>query len=264
MQPMMPAGAVCAVHPVIPATGTCGRCGNFICGQCLGPEGGAYCEKCRALGAGGRVLPPWERRDELGFVTAAIEQWKLSMFKPEQFWRSLPAEGSSTDPLLFAWLMGVLQAIPSFFVQMLNYGQMKTVLGQLGKTGLPPFLTDMSPAVYAAMITLPVLVFYPLSFYLGSAITHLGCKMWGAGPKGFTATARVMGYSQAPMLLAWVPLVGFVAAIYLLVQEVMGIARVHEVDTGKAIAGVLTIPLILGCCCGAGAIALVGAALGAR
>lgn len=263
MQPMMPAGAVCAVHSHRPATGTCARCGSFLCPDCLGPEGGVFCEKCRALGATTRTPPPWERRAELGLVKAFIEQWKLSMFSPEVFWRGLPAEGSSTDPLLYAWLLGLLQAIPSFLVQAANFGQVKTAFATLGKS-VPPMLSEMSPWTYAALLTFPLLVFFPVSFYLGAGITHLGCKLWGAGNKGFGATARVMGYAQSPILLGWVPMVGAIAVIYLLVLQILGIARVQEVSGGKATGAVLTIPLVLGCCCGIGAIALVATVIGSR
>lgn len=261
MQPMMPPGAVCAVHPAVPATGTCTRCGSFVCAACT--QGGPYCEKCRALVGGPRTPPPWERRSELGFFKAFVEQWKLSMFSPEIFWRSLPANGSMTEPLIYAWLLGVIQAIPSFFVQAANFGQVKQSLALIGKGNVPPFMDNLSPWVFAAVLTVGPIVFFPLSFFIGAGLVHLGCKLWGAGDKGFDATARVMGYAQAPIVFGWVPMIGFVAIVYLLVLQILGVARVQEVSGGKAAGGVLTIPLALGCLCGClfglGAMAAIGA-----
>ncbi len=247
MQPMMPPGAVCAVHPTVPATGTCSRCGNFVCTACV--AGGPYCAKCRDIVGAPRQPPPWERRSELGFFQAFIQQWKQTVLAPETFWRSLPAEGSVTEPLLYAWLLGILQAGPAFLVQVANFGQMKQSLAMLGKD-LPPAITNLSPWTFAAILTLAPMVFYPLSFFIGAGLVHLGCKMWGAGNKGFNATARVMGYAQAPIVLGWIPLIGFVAVIYLVVLQIIGIARVQETTGGKATLGVLTVPILLGCCGG--------------
>ncbi|MEM9189696.1 MAG: hypothetical protein AAGF12_11005 [Myxococcota bacterium] len=37
----------CPVHPEVPATGTCERCGNFMCGECVGQIAqGTVCRAC--------------------------------------------------------------------------------------------------------------------------------------------------------------------------------------------------------------------------
>ncbi len=41
-------GAVCAVHPAQPASGTCERCGNFMCDACSAGGTRPQCERCRA------------------------------------------------------------------------------------------------------------------------------------------------------------------------------------------------------------------------
>jgi hypothetical protein len=48
--------AVCALHPLEPASGVCARCGNFVCGACT--EGGTQvmCPRCRAFAAVGFPL----------------------------------------------------------------------------------------------------------------------------------------------------------------------------------------------------------------
>ena len=255
MQPLPPE-ARCAVHLTTPALGTCARCGNFICTQCLGPDQASYCEKCRALGDVGRTPPPWERRAELGLIPAFIEQWKTSVFEPDKFWRSLPAEGSTVQPLLFAWLVGLLQAAPAALVQVINFQQIKASLA-IALPHPPAWLADLSPWVFAAIVTVPVVVLFPLTFYLSAALVHLGCKLWGAGDKGFDATARVLGYAQGPLLVGWVPVLGLVGVVYLIVLQVMGISRVHGTTAGKATLGILTVPILLTCCLGIGAFVFV-------
>ena len=199
----------------------------------------------------------------LSLIRALTEQWKVSVFSPEIFWRHLPAEGSKTEPLLYAWLLVLLQAGPAFLVNAANFGQLKASIAMLGKD-VPHWISDMSPWTWAAVMTFPLLVFYPLTFFLGAAATHLSCKLWGAGGKGFTATARVMGYSQSPILFGWVPMIGMVAVVYLVVLQILGIARVHEVTGGKATIAVLTLPILLTCCCSIGAIALAVSIIGSR
>lgn len=56
--------AVCATHEGAQSTGTCARCGNFVCPLCLDEESAlpGHCEDCREREGGGRIL--WERTDE--------------------------------------------------------------------------------------------------------------------------------------------------------------------------------------------------------
>lgn len=255
MQTAPPPGAMCAVHPELLATGTCARCGNFTCAQCAPPGGEGLCTACMARGGvAEREPPPWERRDELGLFTALGMQLKTSILKPDQFFRSLPPEGSLKEALLFGWLVSAAQALPMFLMQRLNYAQMEQSLSMLFRGHPPAWFTGLSPWAYAAVLSLPVLVIYPLTFLISAGLTHLGCVLWGAGGRGFTATARVVGYAQGPMLLAWVPVVGGLLSLYVIALEVFGISRVHETSVGRAIGGVLTVPLVLGCCIGSMAV----------
>lgn len=251
MQPSPPSGAICAVHAGVFASGTCPRCGNFVCERCLAPGQGLHCAKCREKVDVTREPPPWERRAELGFIPALVEQWKTTMLSPERFWRSVPAEGSMTEPLLYAWLLFAAQAPLSLVVQAWNFGNVRLQLAQMSsqlKTPMPAWLDSVSPWTFALGITLGPLVLYPLSYFLGAGLNHLGCLLTGAAPKGFTATARVMGYAQAPILFMWIPYVGGMLSFYVLVQQILGIARVHETTGVRAAFGILLIPLLLSCC----------------
>lgn len=64
-----PAGARCAQHVDAEATHACGRCGDFLCEQCIAArhEDDAYCDRC-AEHAGPAF--PWEARAELGLGDA--------------------------------------------------------------------------------------------------------------------------------------------------------------------------------------------------
>jgi len=210
-----------------------------------------------------RRPPPWERRAELGLVTAVVQQVKESILKPDTFFRGLPAEGSVKEAMLFAWFMSALAAGPNLLMQRLNFGSLAQSMSTLNRGHPPSWMHALSPWAFAAVLALVPVLLYPLMFFISAGLTHLGCIIWGAGGKGFNATARVSGYSAGPALLAWLPVMGGLLAMYVIVLQVFGIARVHETSIGKAIGGVLTIPLVLGCCIGVGLVAAIMAAVGA-
>lgn len=71
-----PYGAVCATHPLVPASATCPRCGNFMCAECSTRGGESQCPACRALSAESPF--PFTRADFSfdrlwGFV---LERWQ--------------------------------------------------------------------------------------------------------------------------------------------------------------------------------------------
>ncbi len=47
----------CAIHPDRAAEVTCTRCGNFACYECVGPQAGGLCARCRLRMGGSRVGP---------------------------------------------------------------------------------------------------------------------------------------------------------------------------------------------------------------
>src|SRR5206468_3469341 len=82
-------------------------------------------------------------------------------------------------------------------------------------------------------------------------LVHLSLMLVGGANKAFETTFRVISFSQgstAPLQL--VPCCGgFVALIWCLVANCIGVARAHEIDTGRATLAVL-LPVIV--CCGGG------------
>jgi hypothetical protein len=250
-------GATCPRHRERPATGTCTRCGNFTCDECS--QGNtATCPACRAQAPGplGREPTAWERRSELGLVQAAWQTWKKSLLEPEKFWSSVSPQGSAFDAVFYGWVITVLAAVPTFFMNWLNFkglqAQLTQVLGQL-KDVPPEVLTAIdklgsNSAAFALGFAISSVLFYPLSLLISAALTHLGCLVFGAGKNGFGATLRVLAYSSGPALFAWIPMVGAAAGIYIIVLEVWGITRVQETSVGRSLGGVLAIPVLVSCC----------------
>ena len=64
-----------------------------------------------------------------------------------------------------------------------------------------------------------------------------------------TQTFKALMYGATPsLLLGWIPVIGFLAAIWALIVEIIGIRQLHEISTGRAVAAVILaiiIPLVV-------------------
>lgn len=112
-------------------------------------------------------------------------------------------------------------------------------LGQLG------MLAGMGAgAAGAAVIFVILLVIGIIGVFISGAILHIGVYIVG-GKKGITQTLKAIIYGSTPgLLLGWIPVVGFLASIWSLILEILGIRQLHELTTGRAIVAVI-IPLII-------------------
>jgi hypothetical protein len=77
-------GARCALHPTLEASGTCERCGNFMCTVCSERGASTFCPTCRGRGER-RAFPL--RRDTWSF--SALWNYCFAAFKREWLMLSL-------------------------------------------------------------------------------------------------------------------------------------------------------------------------------
>jgi hypothetical protein len=91
-----------------------------------------------------------------------------------------------------------------------------------------------------------------------SGVLHLCLMIVGGARKPFETTFRVVCFSSGSTYpLSMIPICGgFIAAVWNIVLECIGLARAHEIDTGKAVMAVL-LPVIV-CCGGAILIGILG------
>jgi hypothetical protein len=88
-----------------------------------------------------------------------------------------------------------------------------------------------------------------MGLFIGSAILHLCLMLVGGANRSFETTFRVVCFTGgAANLFSMVPICGgFVALIYSIVLECIGLTRAHQTTTGKALMAIF-LPLIA--CCG--------------
>jgi len=199
-----------------------------------------------------RIGPPWERRAELGFFRAVWQTIFGVLIQPGTTFTTMKRQGGLGAPLGYF----ILVAWASILV-FLVYGGLVLILDPTPPAGetQPPSAGEVILNLAVVAISAPLFIAF-LSF-VGSGILHLSLLLCQGARQPFETTYRTYCYvvgSVAALLL--VPGCGFLAApVWAIVSMSIGLARTHEVPTGRAVLAVL-LPRII-CCVGQGIILFV-------
>ncbi len=198
---------------------------------------------------------------------ALAETWKQTIFSPDKFWSSVRPDGRWEDALFYGWLLGTITLLVSLLVkiplQSMIASQMRASLDRLSSLqGLPPeakYYVEMLIGLSTGLKvwwTVVQIILWPIGLFIGAALIHVFCILFGCATNGYWATFRAVAYAQAPLVfsvLAPVPCFGAVlslcALVYWIVLQVLGIMRLQDTSAGKATAAVLAIPVLCCCCC---------------
>ena len=186
---------------------------------------------------------PWDQRQERGFWNAFVETLLMVLTKPDLAFRAMKIEGGLAEPLIYALIGAGLGAIVSFLFS-LGLQSLGLFTGQRNAFVV---MAGMGLGSILFIILVPVLIV--LGLFIGSAIIHLCLMIVGGANKSFEATFRVIAFSQGSTgPLQIIPICGgLIAGVWGLVINCIGLARVHETSTGRAVLAVL-LPVIA--CCG--------------
>jgi hypothetical protein len=191
--------------------------------------------------AGGGL--PWEHREQLGFFKAYFDTVILVLTKPVEAFVMMKKEGDLLGPMLFALIGGCAGVIVSI---LLNIAM--SSIGFLGDRQSAAFgMGVMGIWAVGYILLSPVLVI--VFMFIASGILHLCLMIVGGAKKPFETTFRVVCFSSgSTSLLSMIPFCGgMISGVWNIVLEIIGLARSHEIDTGKAVLAVL-LPIIV--CCG--------------
>jgi len=193
---------------------------------------------------------PWEHRQQRGFFNGFIETLAMVLTKPDLAFRTMKTEGGLAEPLIYALVGGCVGGIVSFLFS-LGLQSMGLFAGQRDTFAA---LAGLGIGSIALVVLVPV--FIVIVLFIGAAIVHLCLMLVGGANKSFEATFRVLAFSQGSTgLLQIIPVCGgLIAAVWALVVNCIGLARSHEISTGRAVLAVL-LPLVV--CCGAGILLLI-------
>lgn len=219
----------------------CPRCKNRFELNLQKPVGGALAtvqDAAREEQRAGRTAPHWERLAELGLWRAVLHTVKAVLFSPKGFFLVMHVKAGVKEPFAFGLLTGSLGTMAGLFWQFLF------MAGSFHHMTQGYFSRFGTALVFAGILVLSVL-FTIVSLVVTSLIIH-GCLfLVGGGRNGFEATFRVVAYSQATQILAFVPFLGGVAAlVWQLIVQMIGLREIHEISYARIILAFL-IPFVL-------------------
>lgn len=187
---------------------------------------------------------PWENRQQIGLVKAWLDTVSLLIARPNDAFGMMRPEGGMMDPLLFGLIGGCAGSIVSILFQALlrlvpGFGGRDDFFSLFGISQWAFFI------IYAVLSPLLVVV----GLFVASALLHVCLLLVGGANRPFETTFRVACFTAgAANLFSMIPFCGgFVAAIYTIVLECIGLSRAHQTTTGKALMAIF-LPLIV--CCG--------------
>jgi hypothetical protein len=109
-------------------------------------------------------------------------------------------------------------------------------------------LSSFNPGLVVILFAVTV-----IGAFMSAVIANAMSTAWG-GKGNFEKTFRVMAYSEAALAVAWVPVIGMLAMVYVCVLNFFGLRTVHQLDGLKtgivvALSGVIALFafLIAGC-----------------
>ena len=186
---------------------------------------------------------PWDQRQERGFWNAFVETLMMVLTKPDLAFRAMKVEGGLAEPLIYALIGAGLGGIVSLLFS-LGLQSLGLFTGQRNA-----FVVMAGMGIGSILFIVLVPVFIVIGLFIGSAIIHLCLMIVGGANKSFEATFRVVAFSQGSTgPLQIIPICGgLIAGVWALVITCIGLARVHETSTGRAVLAVL-LPLLV--CCG--------------
>lgn len=199
---------------------------------------------------------PWENRHQLGLVKAFVDTMVMVLTKPVEAFQRMRTEGGMMDPLLFAIIGGSFGFVISLLIGLL-FGSFGIMAGERN-----PLAAMVGTGVGTILLIILCPILIALSVFIGSAIIHVCLMLVGGAKKSYETTLRVICFamgSTQPIVV--VPFCGsFIAGIWGLVAEVIGLTHAHETDMGRAVLAIL-LPLIV--CCGGGFLLIMLAGFGA-
>ncbi|MCW7080940.1 MAG: YIP1 family protein [Candidatus Methanospirare jalkutatii] len=178
-------------------------------------------------------------------MTGIVEKIKGFLFSPSE---TFDASKGDTLGDAFKYYI-ILLLIPALLSAVIAAVAFSLLAGFFGR--MLPFMSAslaFAGVGAAVVVFLYVLIAGAIGVLIGGLWLHIWVYLVG-GRKGLTQTFKALMYGATPsLLLGWIPVIGFLASIWALIVEIIGIRQLHEISTGKAVAAVILaiiLPLIV-------------------
>ena len=151
--------------------------------------------------------------------------------RPVESFRAVRDE-TLTDGAIYYLVLLIISAILHAIVAYLGISA-----ADANSTGFNLGMTGSVGAFVGALIV--AFISGIIGLILWSVFLHIGAKIAG-GRGDFADSFKSAVYSQTPsLLLGWIPVIGFLFALWSIVLLFLGVRELHEVDTMKAIIAVV-------------------------
>jgi len=170
-----------------------------------------------------------------------MDIWQNVIKTPNEFFGNMPKEGGFAEPVTFAFINYLILGI-GLFILSIFYNVFLLIIG-----------TDINSALFSIIFCFFIcIIFLPLfaviGLFISGAIYQFLFKLLG-GTGTYESTVRVVSYSSAVSLLVWIPILGWLFALYQIYLYIIGGTFVHSLPTSKSAIAVLipilVIPLVM-------------------
>lgn len=184
-----------------------------------------------------RTGPPWENREQLGFFQALWQTIRGCLTQPSDTFSNMRREGGLGSPLVYlvvtSWAGGLVTLLFQALIQLGSH----SAATQNPNTPFP-MVWGMGFFIGWGLL-LPVAV--TIGSFITSGILHLSLMICQGAKQPFETTYRTYCYaSGSAAALQLIPICGaYASGIWGLVSLCIGIAKTHEIPTGRAVLAVL-------------------------
>ena len=148
----------------------------------------------------------------------------------------MPKEGGFAEPVAFAFINYMILGF-GLFIICIFYSAFLLIIGN----DVNSVLFGIIFCFFICIIFLPIIAVIGL-FILGAIYQILFKLLNGTGT--YEGTVRVLSYSSAVSLLVWIPILGWLFALYQIYLYIIGGTFVHSLPTSKSAIAVL-IPIVI-------------------
>ena len=152
-----------------------------------------------------------------------VDTLKKVLTDPEGFYSEMPTEGGYQEPLTFA-------AINFAIV-----GLLSGIVAIISGAGAGSIVSTLVSAVIGGIVGL----------FIFGIILYIFFRIFG-GSGGYEGTVRILSYSSAAQVFAWIPVIGWIIGLYGIWLNIVGGKHVHNLTTVKSAIAVLLPLVILG------------------
>lgn len=208
-----------------------------------------------------RTGPAWEQCAQLGFFPAIWQTIKAVLMDPNRAFETMKREGGLGTPLGFYMVMALVVGVLALIYNLLFGGAMNSFIPPQMRGQPNPFMPGGHPGVvFYVGISIGYPIMMLLASFIVSGVLHLSLMICSGAKQPFETTYRTHAYAMgAGTALAIIPICGgSIGFLWGLVCLCMGLAKTHEIGTGRAVGAVL---LPVGVCCVL-YVVLIGAVIG--